>query len=398
MPGIRRFVLWARALVARRKVDEELTREMRFHLEMEVEKNISAGMSPDDARRRALVDFGGVQRFREEVHDERRGLSGLGLDVRHLVRSLRASPLFALIAILTIALGIGITTAVVSIVDHVLVRGLPFRDSGRLVMMLERDEGGDMRTPSAPTAGDWQDDPGVARAFEGLTFIRGDGMRVAIGEATETLGTAFVAPEFFRLIGVRPPHGRLLSADDHRADAPRVAVMSYRIWKRRFGADPGIIGRTISVDSVPTTIVGLLPPGAEYPGFAELWIPVAHYRHQQVLARRGLHADSRTIARLRPGVDSASAAAAMRDIGTRLGTEYPPEQGGWLPAMQPLRNEIIGNVQPMLLTLTGAAIAVLLLVCANVASLLLARLTRGPVSSRSATRSAPLGVGSSHSS
>ena len=302
-------------------------------------------------------------------------LIGFALDARHLLRSLRASPVFALIAVLTIALGIGITTSVVSIADHVLVRGLPFRDSDRLVMMLESQERGGRRTPSAPTAADWQRDPGVAQAVDGLTFIRGDGMRVGIGESTETLGTAFVAPDFFPLVGVRPLHGRLLSADDHRADAPRVAVMSHRIWKRRFGADPDVVGRAIPVDSVPTTIVGVLPPGAEYPGFAELWIPVAHYRNQEVLTRRGLHADSRTIARLRAGVDSATAVRLMRGVGTRLAAEYPREQGGWLPAMQPLRNEIIGNVEPMLLTLTGAAIAVLLLVCANVASLLLARLT-----------------------
>src|SRR5688572_20126053 len=112
-------------------------------------------------------------------------LNSLTLDARHLLRSLRASPLFALIAILTIALGIGITTAVVSVADHVLVRGLPFRDSGRLVMMFERDVRGALRIPSAPTAADWQQDPGVAQAFEGLTFIRGDGMAVRIGDATE---------------------------------------------------------------------------------------------------------------------------------------------------------------------------------------------------------------------
>ena len=302
-------------------------------------------------------------------------LNSLAIDARHLLRSLRASPLFAIIAVLTIALGTGITTAVVSIADHVLVRGLPFRESGRLVMMLERNERGSLRPPSAPTAGDWARDAGVVQAFEGVSFVRGDGMRVRIGEDVETLGTAFVAPEFFPLIGTRAEHGRLLSAGDHRPDAPRVAVMSHRTWKRRFGGDPALVGRSILVDSVPTTIVGILRGGAEYPGFAELWMPVAHYRRQEVLAQRGLHADSRTIARLRPGVDSPTAARLLRGIGVRLGEEHPQEQGGWLPALQPLREEIIGDVRPMLLTLTGAAVAVLLLVCANVASLLLARLT-----------------------
>ena len=302
-------------------------------------------------------------------------LDGITLDARHLLRSLRASPLFALIAVLTIALGIGITTAVVSIADHVLVRGLPFRESGRLMMMMERDQYGAFRIPSYPTAADWQRDPGAAEAFEGLTFIRGDGVSVRVGDASEGVGSAFIAPDFFPIIGSRTAVGRLPLADEYRADAPPVAVMSHRFWRRRFGGDPGIVGRTVSVDSIPVTIVGVLTTGAEYPGFAELWMPIAQYRHREVLQRRGLHADSRTIARLRPGVDSARAAMLMRSVGARLGAEYPREQAGWLPAMQPLRNEIIGNVRPMLLTLTGAAIAVLFLVCANIASLLLARLT-----------------------
>src|SRR5688572_8856876 len=227
---------------------------------------------------------------------------GLALDLRHLLRSLRASPLFAAIAVLTIALGVGVTTAAVSIADTLLVRALPFRDDARLVMMLERDVSGADRTPSAPTAADWQRDPGVSQAFEGLTFTRGDGVAIRSGETSETVGSMFVAPDFFPLLGVRAAYGRLPLADDYRPDAPPVAVMSHRLWMRRFGGDAGIIGRTIAVDSVPVTVVGVLPSGAEYPTFAELWIPHGHYRHPEVLRQRGLHADSRTIARLRPGV------------------------------------------------------------------------------------------------
>ena len=378
MPSIRGLLLWIRAVTARRQVDDELTREIRFHIEMEMKKNLGRGMPPAEARRRALVEFGGVQRFREEVYDERGGLHGVILDARYVLRSLRASPVFSIVAILTIALGIGVTTSVVSVADHVLLRSLPFRDAGRLVMMLESDGRNGLRTPSAPTVRDWQGDPGANRVFEGVTFIRGDAVRLASGEFTERMGAAFVAPEFFALIGMRPLHGRLLTSQDHRADAPRVAVMSHRAWRSRFGADDAVLGRSVHIDSVPTTIVGILPPGAEYPGFAELWLPSTHYRNQEVLTRRGLHADSRTIARLRPAVDSAAAARAMSDIGVRLGADYPREQGGWLPAMVPLRDEVIGDVGPMLFTLAGAGIAVLLLVCANVASLLLARLmTRG---------------------
>jgi putative ABC transport system permease protein len=149
--------------------------------------------------------------------------------------------------------------------------------------------------------------------------------------------------------------------------------MSHRLWRRRFGGDPAILGRTISVDSIPTTVIGVLPVGAEYPGFADLWQPVSQYRHQEILQRRGFHADSRTLGRLRAGVDSARADALMRAVGARLAEAYPADQAHWMPGSIPLRQEIIGGVGPMLWTLSAAAAAVLLLACTNVASLLLAR-------------------------
>src|SRR4051812_15679050 len=241
-------------------------------------------------------------------------IDNLVLDARHVLRTLRTSPLFAVIAVLTIGLGVGITTAVVSIADHVLVRGLPFRDSGRLMMMLERDEHGGFRGPSAPTSKDWEHDPATREAFEGMTFVRGDGVSVTVGTETETSGAAFVEPEFFPLIGVRPAMGRLLQPNEYSAASPRVAVISTRLWKSRFGRDPHIVGRMVAIDSVPTSIVGVLPTGAAYPGFADLWMPSAHYRHPEILLRRGLHADSRTIGRLRPGMDSARAAVLTHSV------------------------------------------------------------------------------------
>ena len=285
------------------------------------------------------------------------------------------SPGFAIVAVLTLALGIGTTTAVVSVVDHVLLHSLPFRDAGRLVMLLERDAQGALRTPSAPTTRDWQSDPGVHTAFEGISFVRGDGVQLGVGDNAERGAAAYVGPEFFALIGARPLLGRTLLADDHRPGAPPVAVISFELWRRRFGSDPAVIGRTLPIDSLPTTIVGVMPNGATYPEFASLWESVTQYRHQDILTRRGLHADSRTIGRLRPGIDSLRAMSAMRSIETRLGQVYPAEQGRWSGAMISLRNAIIGNVSPMLLTLAGAAAAVLLLACANVGNLLLVRLS-----------------------
>lgn len=351
----------------------EMDEETRFHLEL------------DTAQQRGTADPASLarQRFgnRTIVKEERRRAAGLdaldavALDSRHLLRSLRWAPGFTTVAVLTLGLGIGLTTAVVSVTDHVLIRGLPFRDSGRLMMMLEADGHGGLRTPSAPTARDWQADSNVARALEGVTYIRGDGVSLAIGEEKETAGAAFVEPQFFALLGSRPVLGRLLSGDDHASGAAPVAIISHKLWRRRFGSDRGVIGRSMTVDSVPTTIVGVLPAGAVYPGFADVWTPITHYPRKDILQRRGFHADSRTMGRLRQGVDSAQAAALMRTIGARLAADYPAEQKGWMPSMIPVRTEIVGDIGRMLFMLAGAAAAVLLLTCANVASLLLARMT-----------------------
>jgi putative ABC transport system permease protein len=302
-------------------------------------------------------------------------LHGIALDARHLLRTLRGSVTFAAFTILTVALGIGLTTTVVTIADHVLVRGLPFRDPGRLASLFERDELGALRLPSYPTTRDWRLDPGFRQAFEDVTFVRGDGVSLRVGEEVESSGAAFVSPEFFAIIGARPFLGRLPAPGEFQSGASPVAVISFRLWRRRFGGDPAVVGRAVSIDSIPTTVVGVLPPGSVYPTFAEVWMPIAQYRHQDILTRRGLHVDSRAIGRLRHGVDSTRAAALTRPAGIRLGAAYPAEQAGWLPAMFPLQEEIIGGVRPTLLALTAAAAAMLLLVCANIAGLLIARLT-----------------------
>ena len=357
--------------------EQEMNDEVKHHLDLDARHQ-----GRDDATGTAGAERAARRRFgnRTVYMEERRRaaglhlLDGVALDARHLLRSLRQSPGFALVAVLTLAVGIGVTTAVVSIADHVLLRSLPFRDAGRLMMMMERDEHGGLRVPSYPTVADWARDVGVAQAFEGVSYVRGDGVTLRVGEENEIVGDGFVGPEFFPLLGARAQIGRVLVADDHRAGAA-VAVMSYRLWQRRFGGDQAIIGRTISVDSLPTTVVGVLPIGVVYPGFADLWQPISQYGFQEILQRRGFHADSRTLARLRPGVDSTRAAALMRTVGAQLAAAYPAEQAHWMPTMIPVRTEIVGNVGPMLWTLSASAAAVLLLACANVASLLLARVT-----------------------
>ena len=363
MDGLRYRI---RVLLRPDEVEREMDEEQLHHLALD-----SAQHSRQAARKR----FGNPT-----IHaEERRRASGvdlfdqLRLDARHMLRALRRAPGFALVAIATLGLGIGATTAVVSVADHVLVRSLPFHDAGRLMMMLETDAHGGFRTPSAPTAFDWQKDAGVARAFEGLTFVRGDGLPLRVGEETRDVGVAFVEPQFFSVLGVNAKRGRVLLDSDHEPGAERVAVISHRLWQSRFGGDPDIVGRRLDVENMPMVVVGVLPAGAVYPPWADAYAPLSHYNKPDILRQRGFHADSRTLARLRDGVDSSEAAALMRTVGAQLAAAYPAEQAGWMPAMRQMRLEIIGNLRPMLLTLSGAALAVLLLACVNIANLLLVR-------------------------
>jgi putative ABC transport system permease protein len=363
-----------RVLLKRERYDRDLDDEIRLHLQLDSEQHRSTPDLPNliAARRR----FGNVAYHKEETRRMARldVVDHIAQDVRHLFRGLRRSPGFAVVSILTLALGIGVTTAVMSIVDHVLLHSLPFRDADRLVSVFESQDGGAARLPSNPTVQDWQRDASVRSVFEGVTFIRGDGAVLANGDARETIGAAYVTPDFFPLLGARPELGRFLVADDDVAGAPGVAVIAHSLWIEKYGGDPRILGRRISIDSTPTTVVGVMAAGASYPTFATIWAPLSHYKKPDQITKRGLHVDSRTIARLRVGVDSAHAATAMRAIESRLAEEYPADQARWTGvAFVPLRGEIIGNIRPMLLTLAGAVGVVLLLACANVGNLLLAR-------------------------
>jgi len=361
--------VWLRRDDYERGIDDEL----RFHLDLDAEQRPAA--TDGDARLDARRRFGNVTYLKEETRHAARldRFDGVAQDVKHLVRSLRRSPGFATVAVLTLALGIGATTAVLSVVDHVLVHSLPFRDAGRLMMMLERGDQSAFRPPSAPTVEDWRRDPGTQQAFEGMSFVRGDGAVFRQGDESRRVVIGFVGPDFFSVLGARPLLGRLLSDDDHRVGAPPAIVISHAFWQERLGGDRNVIGRRISLDSIQTTVVGVMPVGATYPAFASIWESMSQYRHMDIMTRRGLHADSRTIARLRPGVDSARAVALMSVIDGQLASAYPVEQAHWKPAMYPVRSELIGDIRPMLLTLAGAAAAVLLLACANVANLFLAR-------------------------
>jgi putative ABC transport system permease protein len=305
-------------------------------------------------------------------------------DVRYAVRTLIRTPGYALVAILTLAIGLATTTAMFSVVDTAVLRALPYADPERLLTVYERSEDGGLRVPSYPTFQDWQaQSVTVASAIQGMAFIRGDGVVVPMPNGPERGIAAYVTPGFFALLGTRPMLGRTFAQDEERPGAPHVGILSYDYFVKQFGADPNTIGRVVAIDSVPTTIIGVMPRAFAYPNFADpgnflppaVWQPIAVFEASHAaLKLRGLHVDSRALLRLRRGVDSAQAATVMKTIALRLATQYPVEQAHWTSiALQPMTNELFGTLRQTIVLISSAIGLVLLLACANVANLSLVR-------------------------
>ncbi len=303
-------------------------------------------------------------------------------ELRYAVRTLLRSPAFTIVAVLTLALGIGSTTAMFSVLDTLLLRGLPYREPDRLKTIYERSDVGEYRVPSYPTFRDWQAQSAVASsAIAGLAYVRGDG--VMIGSETERKADAYVSAGFFSLMGTRPLLGRTFLPDDERPGAPAVAVVSYDYFMSQLGGDRSMLGKSIAVDSTPTTIIGVMPRAFAYPNFAgpngwfgpSIWQPITVFEATHAaLSLRGLHVDSRAVLRLRTGVDSARAAAVMQTIAHRLATEYPVEQAHWTAVgLQSITDELFGDLPRALLVISAAVALVLLLACANVMNLFLVR-------------------------
>jgi putative ABC transport system permease protein len=356
----------------------ELADEMRFHLALDAEHDERTGLSPNAAHAAALRRFGNVTYLQEETRRQTSLslLDDVGQDLRYALRSFRRSPGFTLAATLTLALGIGATTAIFSVVDGVLLRGLPYRDANRIVNLWETSDNGNYRLPSYPTFRDWRAASATwNNAFEDMAYVKGADAVYVGDKGPERFLASSVSPGFFHLLGTAPLIGRTFTADEERPGANPVVILSYDLWRQHFAGDPSIVGRSIRFSNVPFVVVGVMPRGFAFPTWSMLWRPIATIENtDSSLSRRGVHSDSRTIGLLRPGADSARVAATMHTMEQRLSLEYPNEQAHWVSVvMQPIRDEIIGNIKPTLLALAGAVMLVLLLACANVANLSLVR-------------------------
>jgi putative ABC transport system permease protein len=375
----RRQIAKIGTLFRRRKPADDLTEEIRSHLAMEEHDNHERGMPPDEAHYAALRRFGNVTLAQERSREMWgwKWLETLLQDLRFGLRQLRRNPGFTSVAVLTLALGIGANTAIFSVVDAVLLKPLPFANPDRLVTLFESNP--QQRIAAAafsyPNFTECHEQNSVFSEMAGTNAH--DLTLTGMGEPT-IVHTIVVTPGIFTLLGVQPLVGRFfLPKDGLRGSAP-VAVISENLWRSRYGGDPRMLGRTIDLDMRPFTVVGIMPGDFRYPIRSEgedVWIPAVKDPLFSTFMPDPKLRWLITVARLRPGVSISQARAAMDAVSLRLAREYPNVNTGWKIHVEPMQKEITGASKPALLVLLGAVGLVLLIACANIANLLLARAT-----------------------
>ena len=372
MSALRELLSRLRGTLRRRAIDAETDEEMRFHLEKLTERNMARGMSPDDARRAALVAFGGQQRTAEEVRDESRNrwLEDLVGDVRHALRGLRRSPGFTIVAVLSLALGIGANTAVFSVVQSVLLRPLPYEEPHELVgvRVLDGSRSGVLSVADHVGLRD-------ARSFEafgvyapewyGITLTGGSGAPEKVAGTRATSG-------IFQALGVAPLIGRTPLPAEDVAGGERVVVLSHGFWRERYAESRDALGRTLVLDGEPHTIIGVMPQGFSLPTLPDdrIW-PVLQLEPPEFRAPFWL----RALARLETGTSVEAAISELEQLATTVKERYPDAQAQWSYTASDLKTLLVQNARDTVLLLYAAVGLVLLLAAVNVANLLLVRTT-----------------------
>jgi putative ABC transport system permease protein len=368
-----------RSLTRAGGLDRGLDEEIRFHIERQTEKNLRAGMTPDEARRRAYIKFGGVERVKESTRDEFRPVlvQDSLLDLRYGVRALRRAPAFTLVAALTLALGIGATTAVFTVVHGVLIKPLPFHDSDRLVSLKHTAKDLNGGPPVGMSLSLLVTYTGENRSFEQLGAWSRGTENVTDGVLPEEVTTLNVSVGVLRALGIQPAMGRWFSEADHTPGSIETVILMDGYWARRFGRDPAIVGRQVVVDSRPRVVVGVMPASFRFlDETPDLLLPVRI--DPATLTLGGWNYEG--LARLAPGVtveQASTDSTRMLAIWLEAWPSFPGiDRSAFAlvtPLVRPLKQELVGNVGNMLWVLMGTIGMVLVIACANVANLELVR-------------------------
>ena len=355
-----------RSLFRQSQADQELDDELRDHLARKTEEYVAQGMTQQEAHRRARLDLQGLEQTKEKCRDTRHVniIQDFVQDVRYGVRLLQRNLAFTILAVVALALGIGASSVMFSAVDSILLRPLPYRDSDRLVVILNHGRG-----PIAPA--NYVDWKAQSKSFESMGAAEDWTPDLTGVDRPSRLWALHITPDILPMLGIPPVLGRFFAKDEEQVGHEYEVVLSYALWQGQFARDPGVLGRQISLDAKPYVVVGVMPAGFKFAPFwatkAELWAPLA-------LGPRATHRGAnslRIFARLASGVSLADARAEFATITARLEIQYPGTNGD--AQVVPLKERVVGHIRPVLLTMQLAVAFVLLIACANIAHMLLAR-------------------------
>ena len=369
---IYKLPLRLRSLFHRPAADQELDEELGYHLEQKTQQYIAQGRAPQEARRTALLEMGGLEKRKEECRDARQiiWLQDLLQDIHYGLRILGKSPGFTIVAILTLALGIGANTAIFSVVQGVLLAPLPYSEPERLVLVWQYNL--TLKHPisvSYPDFLDWQRD---ARSFQQMAAFDSQDRDLTSPGTPEHLAGKEISSGFLSVLGVKPILGREFSPEEDKRGGLRAVIISNRLWRNRFAASTAALGKSVTLDGVDYTVVGVLPENFRVLGeAADVYVPPGQ-GDPLIFGDRTIH-PILCVARLKPGVTLAQSEAEMGAIQEHLDRLYPSADAGLGANVKPLKHEFVADVSGTLLMLLGAVGIVLLIACANVANLLLAR-------------------------
>ena len=363
---------WWKSLLPKRASDAQMNSELRFHIDELTDENIAAGMPPDEARRRAILEFGGQEKIKEEVRDvyRIRLLDATVANLKSAFRFIRKSPTCSATVILTLALGIGANSAVFSAIDAILLKPLPFPDADQLMRVDQYNPktSSPLHLVAPVRLEDWNH---LNSTFQALTGYYSEDVSESTGPLPERVTRAWVSPRFFQVWAVSPVLGREFTPDEETLNGPAAALISDRFWRRRFNADPNIVGKNLRLDGHLTPVVGVMTPSFLFPNReADLWCPIpAGLSYGQARQNNWFV----VIGRLKPGVTVAQARANLATVQAQLGRQFPKTDAELSVGVEPLKETTIGNSRRSLWLLFSSVTLLLFIACTNIVALLLSR-------------------------